>query len=197
MNAAICLFETRAWLHRAVVGLNLCPFAKAPLAKGLIRYVVSDARAPDALLARLDDELALLASASETKLETTLLIHPFVLENFDDYNAFLERADHRVVEADLEGVVQVASFHPQYRFAGTAADDIGNATNRSPYPMLHLLREASITRAVEALPDPAAIYSANIATLQALGDGGWSALQDACRRDARAEAASASPPAPG
>jgi hypothetical protein len=192
VNTETCLHETRAWLRRAVVGLNLCPFAKAPLARDLIRYVVSDAASPDVLLAALADELARLASTPASDVETTLLIHPFVLGDFDAFNEFLGRAEDLIDALDLDGVLQVASFHPHYRFAGTAHDDIGNATNRSPYPTLHLLREASVERAVDAFPDPEAIFSTNIATLQALGVDGWKALVDACRRDALDDAARSS-----
>ncbi|MEO8936974.1 MAG: DUF1415 domain-containing protein [Burkholderiaceae bacterium] len=191
MNPDLCLFETRAWVRRAVVGLNLCPFAKAPLTKGLIRYVVSVVRSPDALLAVLADELAFLVSTQASEVETTLLVHPLVFTDFTAFNDFIGDAEEVLSDAGLEGILQIASFHPQYQFAGTAVDDLGNATNRSPYPTLHLLREASIDRAVDAFPDPAAIFSANISTLQALGDGGWKALQDACRRDAADESASA------
>jgi len=180
--------ETRAWVDRAVIGLNLCPFAKAPQVKGQVRYVVSDATEPEALLAHLIDELKLLAEAPPERIETTLLIHPQVLTDFADYNDFLAVADSAVDEFGLQGVIQVASFHPQYQFAGTAPDDVANATNRSPYPMLHLIREASIDRAVAAFPQAAAIFEANIATMQRLGAEGWAALQQQCREDAAAAA---------
>ncbi len=183
------LAETRAWLERVVIGLNLCPFAKAPQAKGRVRYVVSEATDTDALRRDLLDELRLLADAPAHQVETTLLIAPQVLQDFDDYNAFLADADGAVAELRLRGVMQVASFHPQYRFAGSAPDDIGNATNRSPYPVLHVLREASIARAVAAFPDTDAIFAANIVTMQALGAAGWAALQRQCRADATAAAA--------
>ena len=179
-----CIAETRAWVHRAVIGLNLCPFAKAPAAKGRIRYVVSDATTPDALLRALDAELRHLAASPVEEIETTLLIHPYVLTDFLDFAAFLPRAERRVVVADLDGVIQLASFHPAYQFAGTAPDDPGNATNRSPYPTLHLLREDSIERAVAAFADPATIYAANIATFERLGVDGWNALRAAIRDDA-------------
>jgi hypothetical protein len=178
--------ETRAWVERAVIGLNLCPFAKAPQAKGRVAYVVSAATEPEALLAALIDELNLLAQAPAERIETTLLIHPRVLRDFADYNDFLAVADGAVAELGLEGVIQVASFHPQYQFAGSAPDDVDNATNRSPYPTLHLIREASIERAVAAFPEPEAIFEANIATLRRLGAEGWAALQQQCREDAAA-----------
>ena len=178
--------ETRAWVDRAVIGLNLCPFAKAAQAKGTVRCVVSDATGPEALLVTLCDELRHLAGADPAEVETTLLIHPQVLTDFADFNDFLDVAEAAVHELGLEGVLQLASFHPQYQFAGSAPDDLANATNRSPYPCLHLLREDSITRAVEAFPEPDAIFEANIRTLETLGPAGWAELQAACRRDAEA-----------
>jgi uncharacterized protein len=140
-------------------------------------------------MATLCEELQFLAAADPAAVDTTLLIHPRVLTDFADFNAFLGAVDAAVLELGLEGVLQVASFHPQFQFAGTEPDDLGNATNRSPHPCLHLLREDSIARAVEAFPEPEAIFEANIRTLQALGRQGWSELQAACRRDA-ADAAS-------
>jgi hypothetical protein len=183
-TANLALAETRAWVDRVVIGLKLCPFAKAPQVKGLVRYVVSEARDAEVLLAVLADELKRLAWTSPDRVETTLLIHPHVLTDFADYNDFLDRADAAVAELGLEGVIQVASFHPRYRFAGSDADDLANATNRSPYPTLHLLREASIGRAVAAFPEAKAIFAVNIATLRRLGAEGWAALQARCREDA-------------
>jgi hypothetical protein len=183
---------TRAWLRRAVIGLNLCPFAKAVEVRGQIRYVVSEAAEPDALLETLCRELALLAEADPDRIDTTLLIHPHVLCDFLDYNDFLDLADVAVAQLGYTGVLQVASFHPHYRFAGSAPDDIGNASNRSPYPLLHLLREASVARAVEAFPEAEAIYAANLRTLEALGAAGWARLQAAMARDA-VEAGNADP----
>lgn len=182
--------ETRAWVDRVVIGLTLCPFAKAPRAKGRVRYVVSEATDTEALRRDLLGELRTLAAVPAEAVETTLLIVPQVLQDFDDYNAFLADADGAVAELRLRGVVQVASFHPHYRFAGSEADDITNATNRSPYPLLHLIREASIARAVAAFPDTDAIFETNIATMRALGAAGWALLQQQCRADA----AGASPP---
>jgi hypothetical protein len=177
--------ETRAWVDRAVIGLNLCPFAKAPQVKGQVRYVVSAADDPAALLADLVAELERLAEAPPERLETTLLIHPRVLTDFAEYNDFLAIAEDTVAELDLEGVLQVASFHPQYQFDGTEPDDITNATNRSPYPTLHLIREDSIDKAVAAFPDAEAIYEVNMATMERLGPDGWAALQQQCRDDAK------------
>ena len=178
------LAETRAWVERVVIGLNLCPFAKAPQAKGRVRYVVSEATETQALRRDLIDELRTLAAAPADQIETTLLIATQVLQDFDDYNAFLTDADGAVAELHLRGVLQVASFHPQYRFAGSAPDDVSNATNRSPYATLHLIREASIERAVAAFPEADAIFEANIATMRDLGAVGWAALQQQCRADA-------------
>jgi hypothetical protein len=183
-EAETVIAETRAWVDRAVIGLNLCPFAKAVQVRNQIRYVVTDAADADALLDALREELQRLAGAESAQVETTLLIHPGVLTDFLDFNDFLDVADAALEELGYAGVLQVASFHPQYQFAGTAADDVTNATNRSPYPTLHLLREESIDRAVAAFPEAEAIYERNIVALQALGPQGWAALQAQCRRDA-------------
>jgi hypothetical protein len=170
------LATTRHWLEKAVIGLDLCPFAKAVYVKDQIRYVVSRAESPGALLDDLTAELRALAAADPKQIDTTLLIHPQVLEDFLEYNEFLGFADAALAELDLEGVLQIASFHPRYRFAGSEPDDIANSTNRSPYPMLHLLREASVDRAVAAFPEAAEIYEKNIATLRRLGREGWRRL---------------------
>jgi hypothetical protein len=182
--AATVIAETRAWVDRAVIGLNLCPFARAVQVKGQIRYAVTDATDTDALLEALREELRLLADADPAQIETTVLIHPGVLGDFLDFNDFLAVADAALEALGYAGVLQVASFHPQYQFAGTRADDMTNATSRSPYPTLHLLREASVDRAVAAFPEAAAIYERNILTLRALGPQGWAALQAQCRGDA-------------
>jgi hypothetical protein len=167
---------TRRWLERAVIGLNLCPFAKAVYVRDQVRFVLSQATTPGELREDLLRELASLAQADPALTDTTLIVHPGVLQAFDDYNDFLDVADAAIGELGLEGVLQVASFHPDYRFAGTAADDIDNFTNRSPFPMLHLLRERSVARAVEAFPDPDAIVARNLATLRRLGHTGWRQL---------------------
>ena len=164
---------TRRWLERAVIGLNLCPFAKAVHVKDRIRYVLSPATTPGDLLEELASELAWLAETDPDVVDTTLLVHPHVLQQFDDYNDFLDQADAAVDALGLEGEIQVASFHPDYRFAGTSAADPANCTNRSPYPMLHLLREESVERAVEAFPDPDAIVDRNIETMERLGVDGY------------------------
>ena len=167
---------TRRWLQRAVIGLNLCPFAKSVQAKDQVRYVLSEATTPDALLEDLAAELAWLNDTDPAVVDTTLLIHPWVLGDFHDYNDFLDQADAAVDALGLEGEIQVASFHPDYQFAGTAFDDVGNCTNRSPYPILHLLREASVERAVAAFPDPDVIVERNLATLERLGEEGYRRL---------------------
>ncbi|HZV63331.1 MAG TPA: DUF1415 domain-containing protein [Telluria sp.] len=167
---------TERWLERAVIGLNLCPFAKAVQVKQQVRYVVSDARTPEALLETLMDELQTLADADPEQIDTTLLIHPWVLSDFADYNEFLDVADAALEDMQLDGELQVASFHPQYQFADTHINDIGNYTNRAPYPILHLLREDSIERAVAAFPQAAEIFEKNIATMEELGHEGWDAL---------------------
>ena len=169
--------QTRAWVEQAVVGLNLCPFAKAPMAKGQIRYVVSETTDPRVLLDELGAQMAALVAADPSEVETTLLIHPNVLLDFLDFNDFLEAADAALEELGLGGVLQIASFHPDYQFDGTEPDDIGNASNRAPYPTLHLLREASVDRAVEAFPEAEAIFENNLRTLEALGPQGWDALR--------------------
>jgi hypothetical protein len=182
----LALAETRAWVERAVIGLQLCPFAKAPQVRGQVRYVVSEARDPEALLAALVVELERLVAEPAEHVETTLLIHPQVLGEFDDYNQFLSVADGALAALGLEGVIQIASFHPHYRFAGSAPSDVANATNRSPYPTLQLLREASIERALQTFADPEAIFTANIQTMERLGAEGWAAVQQQCRDDALA-----------
>ena len=170
------LNQTRAWVEQAVIGLNLCPFAKAPQVKGLVRYVQSEATDPAALLTDLMDELQRLAKAPPERLETTLLVHPQVFTDFAEFNDFIGVAEDAVADLGLEGVIQVASFHPDYRFEGTAADDITNATNRSPHPTLHLIREDSIDRAVAAFPEAETIYEANMVTMERMGHDGWATL---------------------
>ncbi|USE79275.1 DUF1415 domain-containing protein [Cupriavidus gilardii] len=164
---------TRHWLTRAVIGLNLCPFAKSVHVKEQIRYVVSEATDAEALLDTLETELKALAEADPARIDTTLLIVPRMLADFADYNDFLYLAERLLESLGLSGVLQIASFHPQYQFAGTDVEDIENYTNRAPYPILHLLREDSIARAVEAFPDAADIYERNEETMRRLGHEGW------------------------
>ena len=168
--------ETVTWVEKAVIGLNLCPFAKAVHVKQQIRYVVCDADTPEALLEKLMEELQYLADADPEKVDTTMLIHPNVLTDFEDYNEFLDVADAALEELELDGELQVASFHPDYQFADTHKNDIDNYTNRSPFPVLHLLRESSIDRAVAAYPEASAIFERNIATMRDLGLNGWNRL---------------------
>ncbi len=169
---------TEQWLLRAVIGLNLCPFAKGPQVKRQIRTVVSPATEPETLLEEVVAELRRLAEADPADIETTLVVHPHVLGDFLDFNDFLAAAEGAVDALDLEGVLQIASFHPDYQFAGTEADDITNFTNRSPYPTLHLIREDSIARAIDSLANPDEIYERNIETLRRLGPEGWKRLWD-------------------
>ena len=167
---------TRRLLQRAVIGLNLCPFAKAVHVRNQVRYVLSEAATATALLADLTRELEFLHAADPAMVETTLLVHPGVLGDFLDYNDFLDDADAAVEALGLEGELQVASFHPDYVFAGNDPDDPANCTNRSPFPMLHLLREESVARAVETFPDPDAIVDRNIETMERLGIDGYDRL---------------------
>ena len=176
--------ETQAWISRAVVGLNLCPFARAVQVRNQIRCVATDATDAEALLARLCDEMHFLAEADPARVDTTLLVHPHAMTDFLNFNDFLEVADAALEELGYAGVLQVAPFHPQFQFADTAPDDIGNATNRAPYPTLHLLREASVERAVAAFPEAEAIFETNIRTLEQLGSQGWAELRAQCRADA-------------
>lgn len=169
--------DTVAWLERAVIGLNLCPFAKSVHVKRQVHYAVSHAITPEALLVDLIHELKQLQALDAKERDTTLLIAPSCLQDFLDYNDFLDLADQALVDLDLDGVLQIASLHPQYQFAGTELDDITNFTNRSPYPSLHLLREESIDRAVAAFPNPQTIFETNMQTMENLGLAGWQALQ--------------------
>ena len=172
----IAMEDTQLWLERAVVGLNLCPFAKAVMAKGQVRYVVTELTEPEPVLRLLKNEMQTLVDTDPDTLDTTLLIAPYLLPNFLDFNEFLFDCDAVLQELDLEGVLQIADFHPGYQFAGTAPDDMENRSNQSPYPTLHLLREDSVSRAVEAFPDAALIYDRNIALLREMGTAGWADL---------------------
>jgi len=176
-NDAQVLADTRRWLEKAVIGLNLCPFARTVYVKDQVRIVVSCARHLDAFLDELDAELDLLQATPPEQIDTTLLVHAKLFPDFLEFNDFLGVVDDVVVEHDLEGVIQVASFHPAFQFEGSEPDDIGNATNRAPYPMLHLLREDSVARAVAShAGDADTIVQRNLATLQALGHEGWRRL---------------------
>ncbi|GLS13277.1 DUF1415 domain-containing protein [Hydrogenophaga electricum] len=169
--------NTRRWIEKAVIGLNLCPFARSVYVKNQVRIVVSHARHLDAFLDDLDRELDLLANTPAEEVDTTLLVHPTLFPDFFVFNDFLNVVDDVVAEHELEGVIQVASFHPAFQFEDAAADDIGNFTNRSPYPTLHLLREDSVERAVASEGgDADQIVARNLRTLQTLGAPGWEAL---------------------
>ena len=196
MNEHDVIADTRRWVDRAVIGLNLCPFAKAVQVKGQVHYAVSRAEAAPDLIKDLAVQLQALVNEDAEDRDTTLLMVPHGFDDFLAFNDFLDLADELLVDMELEGVIQVAPFHPKFQFEGTAADDVTNATNRSPYPTLHLLREESIDRAVEAFPEAEAIFEANMQTLNQLGAAGWQALQvgagDAARVAAGDEAASTS-----
>ncbi len=193
VTACIVQDATRTWLERAVIGLNLCPFAKAVHVKGQVHYAVSAAVDAEALLRDLVVELQSLLDTPADVRDTTLLIVPGMLQDFLDYNDFLGLAENELAALGLEGQIQIASFHPRYQFAGTAEDDITNYTNRAPYPILHLLREESIDKAVASFPDAEEIFGRNMETLQALGHEGWAALNvdaPAAGADGRADVAS-------
>lgn len=176
LDASQVVAATRLWLERAVIGLNLCPFAKAVHVKGQIHYVVYEGDDPAEWLAQLRQELLDLAATDPQLRDTTLLMAPQCLPDFLDFNDFLDRADRVLRKCRLDGVLQIASFHPLFQFADAATDDIGNYTNRAPFPTLHLLREDSLDRAVQAFPQAESIFEKNIETLQTLGHGGWDAL---------------------
>lgn len=174
--AAPFILDTVQWLERAVIGLNLCPFAKSVHVKGQVHYAVTLAQDPEQVLQILRAELAALAAAPAEVRDTTLLVFPRCLQDFLDFNDFQEDAEAALQDMGLDGTLQIASFHPQFQFAGTAPDDVTNCTNRAPYPTLHLLREASIDRAVAVFPEAEMIFERNIEVLQGLGPAGWAAL---------------------
>ena len=167
---------TRAWLEEAVIGLNLCPFAEQVHRDGQIAYFVSHAKDASALMGDLIGAIDALMDSDSEEIDTTLLIHPYALQDFEQYNEFIGRTTDFLAESGLEAVLQIASFHPDYRFAGTSPEDITNCTNRSPFPMLHLLREASVDEALTALPEAAQLVEKNLDTLRDLGADGWNAL---------------------
>jgi hypothetical protein len=175
-SPAAIIAATQRWVDRAVIGLNLCPFAKGVQAKGQVHFCVSQADGAPSLLIDLKNELQALHAADPAQRDTTLLIVPLAFPDFLDFNDFLDRADRLLRKMRLDGTYQIASFHPQFQFADAPADDISHFTNRAPYPTLHLLREASIDRAVEAFPDAALVFEKNMETLRALGTSGWQAL---------------------
>lgn len=159
--------QTRSWVETFVVGLNLCPFAKKELVNDRVRFVVTKADTEEGLLQALAHEMQLLAD--DDTIETTILIHPSVLQAFEDYNQFLSLTDALIAEMDFEGIFQVASFHPDYQFGGTMPEDAENYTNRSPYPMLHILREESLEGAISSHSAIDQIPLRNIALMNELG----------------------------
>lgn len=182
----IAIEDTQKWLTEAVIGLNLCPFAKAVVVKDRVRYRVCLSSATDDVLQLLADELQFLASVDASIAETTLLIAPYALPNFLDFNEFLGECAALLEAQGLEGELQVADFHPDYQFSGEAPHAMGHFTNRAPYPTLHLLRESSMDEAVAVYPDAALIFERNIATLETLGAKGWADLGVAIRLNSRA-----------
>ena len=168
--------QTRQWLEQVVIGLNLCPFARKPFNAGLVRFAVSDSRNVETLLADLYDELERLDHTPAEQIDTTLLIIPEQLDDFLDYNDMLDLADGLLEQQGWTGTYQIASFHPAYQFADTAADDRENYTNRAPWPILHILREASLDKGLASYPDPEQIPERNITTLEALSDAQWQSL---------------------
>lgn len=179
---------TRRWISSVVIGLNLCPFAGRVFAADKIRYVVSDAADEGRLLSDLAGEIKGLASSPASAVETTLLIHPRVLGAFLDYNSFLDAAERLIEDLGQRGVIQLASFHPDYRFADAGPGAVENYTNRSPYPMLHLLREASISAVAGNPGELREIPRRNVATLRSLGLAQMreklQAIEDGCERQA-------------
>ncbi|MBK1873563.1 DUF1415 domain-containing protein [Marinobacter sp. 1-3A] len=180
MSEGTVVQATRKWVEDVVVGYNLCPFAKRELVRDRVRFVVSEADNEDSLLQALQTEL--LRLDDEPEIETTLLIHPHVLQDFADYNEFLGAADGLLTYLDMEGIYQIASFHPEYQFAGTESNDAENYTNRSPYPMLHLLREASLESAIDNHPDVDGIPPRNIELMNNLGAEKMRALLAECSK---------------
>ena len=165
--------DSQQWLERAVIGLNLCPFAKSVHVKDLIRYAISDAATETELIADLKSELLYLNTISPTNTDTTLLIAPMFLHDFLEFNQFILKANKSLTKLDLDGIFQIATLHPLYQFAGTDVDDITNYTNRAPYPTLHLLRESSIDRALQAIPNAESIFEVNMNTMRRIGLEGW------------------------
>jgi len=172
----VVIEDIQLWLNKAVIGLNLCPFAKAVVTKKQVRYVVCMDSEPEQVLKMLQEEMQLLINTDAAVLDTTLLIAPHLLPDFLEFNEFLFDCDSVLLSMELEGVLQIADFHPRYQFAGTQPDDISNFTNRAPYPTLHLLREESIDKAVAAFPDASLIYERNMQVLEELGTEGWEGL---------------------
>jgi len=182
----IAIEDTQKWLMEAVIGLNLCPFAKAVVVKDRVRYRVCLSSVSQDVLQMLADELQFLVSADASVVETTLLIAPYAFPDFLDFNEFLGECNTLLESQGLEGELQVADFHPNYQFAGETPDTMGHFTNRAPYPTLHLLRESSLDEAVAVYPDAALIFERNIASLESLGVQGWADLGVIARLKGRA-----------
>lgn len=180
LEQALIIKAVQKWVETIVIDLNLCPFAKREVVKNRVRYIVSEATTEEQLLTDLHDELTLLGR--DDSIETTLLIHPHVLTDFYDYNQFLDYADGLLTQMDLEGIYQIASFHPNYQFHDTQPDDVENYTNKSPYPVLHLLREESLEQRIDGYPDVDKIPENNIALLEKLGQEKISELLEACHK---------------
>ena len=178
MNDENTVQSVRQWVENLIVGMNLCPFAKREIMKNRVRFTTTSSATEAQLLMALQTELELLNT--DPSVETTLLIHSKVLQDFYDYNAFLGYADSLLVEMGLEGVYQIASFHPDYQFAGTMPEDAENYTNRSPYPMLHLIREASLERVIADYPDVDQIPARNIRLMNEQGQDKLQALLKSC-----------------
>lgn len=172
----VVIAHTKHWLEKAVIGLNLCPFAKAPYNKGQVRITVSHAKHLDGFLEDLDRELQHLLATSPDELATTLLIHPHLFDDFLLFNDVTELADQAILDNQVEGILQIAPFHPAFQFEGTNINDVSNYTNRSPYPTLHLIREDDIARAAQVFPDASVIFERNIRLLEEMGEDGWQKL---------------------
>lgn len=170
--------SVRQWVESFVVDMKLCPFAERELVKNRVRFAVTEVTTEEQLLKALQAELALLNK--DPSVETTLLIHPKVLQDFADYNQFLDHADRLLAQMGLEGVCQIASFHPDYQFAGTGPDDAENYTNRSPYPVLHIIREESLEQAIADFPDVDQVPARNIEQMKRMGRDKLQALLQAC-----------------
>lgn len=176
INDQQIISDTTIWLEKAVIGLNLCPFAKAPYVKKQIRIAISHAKHLDGFLEDLDREIQTLLHTPTSELETTLLIHPELFDDFLIFNDMLDNAESALTDHAADGIIQIAPFHPQFQFDNTPAEDITNYTNRSPYPTLHLIREDSIDKAIHAFTDTAVIFERNMTLLRNMGQDGWNQL---------------------
>lgn len=177
--------QTRSWIEHFVIPLNLCPFANKVFREQRIRYTLSSATTEKALLTTLEQELLYLNQTPSNEIDTSLLIHPHVLTDFFFYNDFLNKADDLITQLSLDGMIQIASFHPQYQFANTNSGDLENYTNRSPYPMLHLLRESSLEQAIQHYSNVDSIPENNINTMETLGDSGIKTRLAYCKQHSK------------